>query len=466
MEVARDIGAPRAGAMQVSELAGVIRQALRSSLPRAVRVEGELANVTRHASGHLYLTLRDDQAAIRGVMFRSVARFLRFTPENGQRVEVRGEVTLYAARGDVQLVLESMQVAGLGARMAAFEALKERLRQAGWLAPERKRALPLLPRQIGLVTSLQGAALHDVLGILEERAPNVRVLVSATPVQGEGAARHIARAIERLGRAQTSDVVIVARGGGALEDLWEWNAEAVARAIVECPVPVVAGIGHESDVTLADLVADVRAATPSHAAELVVPRRADLEAQVASAALGLTRRLQQVLDRRRERLVAAEERGQWRYPHRWARDYVLQLDARLEGLCRGLRVLADRCAVKVTEATERLLRTGPAPLAGNRRRLARTSEELERRLAAQLSHRGQRLSLFRAKLEALGPSQVLDRGYALVRRPPDGTVVSRAATAHPGERLAIHWADGAALVSLEEVQVDPKWTQHGEQGDE
>jgi exodeoxyribonuclease VII large subunit len=451
--------------MTVTQLAQGIRLVLSEAFPVAVSVRGEIANFTHQPSGHMYFTLRDEGAALRCAMFRGANRHLRFEPGNGMEVVARGEVGLYVRRGDVQLVVEEMQPAGLGAQMAALEALKEALAAEGLLAPERKRPLPLLPRAVGLVTSPRGAAIRDLLEILGRRAPGVDVVVSPTLVQGEGAALMIAAAIERLGGAGLVDVLIVARGGGSLEDLWAFNLEPVARAIASCPVPVVSGVGHEVDVTLSDLVADVRAATPSHAAELVVPDVAELAARLDAAG----RRLVAVPDRRlraeRQRLAALSRSYVFRRPERLLRERAQRLDELWTGLGRLLVHRLERAAGRLESLPGRLVAA-----AGNRQRRAAHTLDIGRQ---RLLHAGAQLAPGRratlamqgARLRALGPLQVMGRGYVVVRRVDGdgeetaaevpGQVVARAAGVQAGERLRLEWIDGHARSRVESVEPAP-----------
>ena len=261
--------APTREVVTVSELTTRIRGVLESTQGE-VLVEGEIANSRLWKTGHLYFTLRDEHAQLKAVMFRSAVRYLRFTPEDGLRVVARGRVTVYEPKGEYQIVCEQLQPQGVGALQVAFDQLKRTLEADGLFEATRKRPLPLLPRQIGVVTSLHGAALQDILKVLARRHPTAHVVIRPVRVQGEGAAGQIARGIDQLSRQEGVDVIIVGRGGGSLEDLWAFNEEPVARAIATATVPVISAVGHEIDVTISDLVADIRAATPSAAAEIVV----------------------------------------------------------------------------------------------------------------------------------------------------------------------------------------------------
>jgi exodeoxyribonuclease VII large subunit len=283
--------------LTVSELTGHIRTLLEETFAE-VWVEGELSNCKLWNTGHLYFTLKDRGAQIKGVMFRSAYRYLRFRPEDGLRVVARGRITLYDPKGEYQIVCEHLEPEGLGALQLAFDQLKQRLAAEGLFDARRKRPLPSLPRKIGVVTSLEGAAVRDIIKVLRGRYANAHIVIRPARVQGEGSAMDVARGIRAIGRVRGVDVVIVGRGGGSIEDLWTFNQEVVARAIAGCPVPTISAVGHETDVTIADFVADVRAPTPSAAAEMVVARKDDfcvridrLAQRVGSAMAGRIRRL-------------------------------------------------------------------------------------------------------------------------------------------------------------------------------
>ncbi|HWP99936.1 MAG TPA: exodeoxyribonuclease VII large subunit, partial [Vicinamibacterales bacterium] len=267
-----------------------------------VWVEGEISNCRAWNTGHLYFTLKDETAQIRAVMFRSAVRYLRFTPEDGLHVVARGRVAVYDPKGEYQLVCEHLEPKGYGARQVAFEQLKRRLQAEGLFDAARKRPLPTLPRRIGIVTSLDGAAIRDMLKVLRRRYPNLHIVIRPTRVQGEGAAAEIARALADMGRFGGVDVIIVGRGGGSAEDLWAFNEEAVARSIAAAPVPVISAVGHEIDVTIADFVADVRAPTPSAAAEMVVARKDEYCARIDRLAERLRAAARRAVDRRRARV--------------------------------------------------------------------------------------------------------------------------------------------------------------------
>ncbi|MGH9330915.1 MAG: exodeoxyribonuclease VII large subunit, partial [Vicinamibacterales bacterium] len=300
--------------LTVSELTLAIRETLETRFVE-IYVEGELSNCKLWTTGHLYFTLKDASAQIRGIMYRSAVRYLKFAAEDGLKVVARGRVSVYDPKGEYQLIAEHLEPQGYGARQVAFEQLKKKLAAEGLFAAARKRPLPLLPRQIGIVTSLDGAALRDIVKVLRRRYPNAHLVIRPTRVQGEGAAVEIKYAIAEIGRVSGVDVVIVGRGGGSAEDLWAFNDERVARAIAGSPVPIISAVGHETDVTIADFVADLRAPTPSAAAEMVVARRDEFCDGIDSLGGRLHAALRRSLAARRSRLQGFEgSRGLQRVP--------------------------------------------------------------------------------------------------------------------------------------------------------
>ena len=396
-----DLG-PRASlVIPVAELNRRVRTLLENQF-ETVWVSGELSNVKLAPSGHWYFCLKDPNAQVECAMFRKRAQFLDFRPENGLRVEVRARVTLYEARGNFQLVVDEVRKAGLGALYEAFEKLKTRLAEEGLFEPGRKKAIARFPRAIGLVTSPSAAALRDVVTTLRRRAPMISLILYPTLVQGEGAASQIARAIQRANAHGVCDVLIVCRGGGSLEDLWAYNEEAVARAIFASRLPVVSGVGHETDFTIADFVADLRAATPTAAAVAASPDGEALRAEIETGRRRLSRAMRRVVEVRMQRLDSATRR--------------------------------------LLTPTERIER--------QRERLAQSRRRLQRALDGDLRHGGQRLAALRTALAHLDPTQVLARGYSIVRG-SDGHVRRTSAGLSVGDPLDVTFSEGAALVRVE-----------------
>ncbi len=393
-----------ARALSVTDLASLIQGQLEADFGD-IWVVGELSGLRTPASGHMYFTLKDETSQLRSVMFRGYARLLRFRPEDGLEVLIKGRVSLYSARGDLQVYAASMEPRGLGGQQLALEQLKAKLAAEGLFALERKRPLPFFPRRVGVVTALGGAAIQDILTILHGRCPYTRVIVRPTKVQGAGAGVEIAAGINDLNEHGQVEVIIVGRGGGSREDLYAFNEEVVARAIADSDRPVIAAVGHEIDLSIADLVADSRAPTPTAAAEMVVPLWTDLSERVGSTAQALTTAMQRTVTDRRRQAGRLEER---------MRDPQHRVDALRE----------------------------------------RTQTALARlRSAFQRKNEGVRAQLedAAATLNSLSPLAVLGRGYSLTRTIPENAVVRDAATLRPGENVRLTFAQGEARARVEEV---------------
>lgn len=457
----------------------------------AVAVEGELSNVKIHSSGHCYFVLKDARASISCAIFRTQLLRLRFEPRDGQQVLVRGRLSVYEERGVYQLLADTIEPKGAGALALRFEELKKRLAAEGLFDRGLKRPLPRIPRRIGVVTSPDGAAIADFLRVLHRRWPDMPVLVAPARVQGDGAAQEICRGIARLGRVTDVDVIVVTRGGGSLEDLWAFNEEPVARAIRRSPVPIVSAVGHETDTTISDFAADLRAATPSNAAELVVPEKTRLVAEVGELKGRLSRAMRRHLEQRHLRLEALEHRlpdhRSFVGERRMALDRLLVRAERVlrerlrggrSGLVRAreslerahprsrlarqreeLRALEDRL-VKAMRATMREARTNQS-LTGERlrkadpgRRIAaeralvgRLEERLARRMRLVAAQEKQRLGGLAARLDALSPLRVLARGYALAFDANDH-VVQSARTLAAGDGIRVRFSDGSVHATV------------------
>ncbi len=431
--------------LSVTELNGRVRALLENQF-EVLWVAGELSNVKKAASGHWYFSLKDPGAQVDCAMFRNRAQFLDFRPEDGMRVEVRARVTLYEARGNFQLVVEEVRKAGLGALFEAFEKLKARLLAEGLFEPARKKALPLYARAIGVVTSPDAAALRDVLTTLARRAPMVPVVLYPAQVQGEGAGALLARAIETANARGECDVLIVCRGGGSLEDLWAFNEEVVARAIAASRLPVVSGVGHETDFSIADFVADLRAPTPTAAAVAASPDRAALREAVLDLRRRLARDLARIIEARAQRLDYAARRL-LTPAQRLERDrgHLAQHARRLRAAA-GAPLAAARLTLAVL--APRLRRAVP-DLDSSARELERHRRRIGSCLARGLEERARRLAALRDALGHLDPTQVLARGYSIVRD-ADGRVRRTSAGLEKGQLLEVTFSAGGAAVTVRE----------------
>lgn len=362
--------------ISVSQLIHVVQELVEDNFIE-VLVQGELANFSRPVSGHCYFTLKDQRSQIRCVQFRSSARLLRFQPEDGLEVVCRGRLSVYTQRGDLQFIAEGMEPVGLGGLQLSFQQLKERLQNEGLFLSERKQPLPAFPATVGVVTSATGAAIQDILNILRRRSSGLKVLLRPVPVQGDGAGQEIAQAIAELNEEGSSEVLIVGRGGGSIEDLWAFNEEVVARAIAASHLPVISAVGHETDTTIADLVADLRAPTPSAAAELVVKNRQELE---------------QHLDHLSSRLINL------------MRSRLSLFDERLKNIEARLRSPLDQLPLR-------------------QQNLSSLSQRLQSAMERKLELNYGQVQALSGRLDALSPLKVLERGYAIVHLQKDGTVV-------------------------------------------
>ena len=416
-----------------------------------VWVEGEISNLARPSSGHLYWSMKDENAQLRCAMFRQNNRLLKFSPDNGQHVLARGRVSIYETRGEFQLVVEYLEEAGEGLLRRRFEELKNKLAAEGLFDADRKLTPPRLPRRIGIVTSPSGAAVRDVLTVLARRFPTVPALVYPTAVQGEGAADEIARALRLADERHECDLLILTRGGGSLEDLWAFNEEVVARAIAALQTPVIVGVGHEIDFTIADFVADVRAPTPSGAAELSVPDQAQW--------LGALKVIAERLSRGARQHLANPQRLLEGLAHRLNRSHpgvqLRQSSQRLDELETRLHLRLERSLAeprsRLTELKASLLGATPRHLVASlRERLRFNVRELERGVREVLQMRKSRFSLAERTLRSVSPLATLDRGYAIVTRRADGRVVTDATTAEPGTGIEVRLARGELSATVED----------------
>ncbi len=425
--------------LSVSALNRLARQALEQRFP-LLWVSGEISNLRRPASGHVYFALKDENAQVDCVMFRNRSQLVPFRLQDGLRVEARALVTLYEARGGFQLGIETLRQAGIGALFEAFARLREKLEKEGLFAAERRLPLPRFPRRIGIVTSLQAAALRDVLAALERRARHLPVAIYPTLVQGEGAAAGIADAIRTAAERGECDLLIVARGGGSIEDLWAFNEEIVARAIDACPIPIVSGIGHETDTTIADLVADCRAATPTAAAELASAGWFEAQAELRRLANELRHHMQRRLQERMQRVDLLARR----LSHPGERLGRLRAEtAHLASrLGSSLRQKIVACRTDMQGLETRLAVRRP-----DIRHAQRDLDELAGRVRAAaavgLTQHRHRLQSLAASLGHLSPQAVLARGFSLVRK-SDGSIVRSSAQLDDGDRLRLTFGEGEA----------------------
>jgi len=436
--------------LSVSELTTQVKRLLEKELG-LVWVTGEVTNLRVQSSGHVYFTLKDANAQLNCVLFRGGSVENRDLLQDGQKLIVQGDLTVYEPRGQYQLIVRAVELQGVGALQQAFERLKRKLQAEGLFAPERKRPLPKYPQRIGLVTSPTGAAIRDVLHVIRRRNPGLEIVFTPCRVQGEGAGQEIAAAIRLLnafntgqvsglsgqaGRPSYLDLVLLTRGGGSLEDLWAFNEEAVARAIFESAIPVVSAIGHEIDFTISDFVADVRAATPSAAAEIITEGMFASRQFVAETPRWMMQRIHRRLEREAENLSRCLQRLTRLHPRRRLNEKLQLLDDLQTGLLRSVKQRWRECQVSWQNSHQRLLRVRPAQLLERRQQNVR---ELDRRLRGQVGrqlngHRT-RFATLETRLRLLSPASVLDRGYSITSDVASGKVIRDSGEVSPGQPL-------------------------------
>ena len=444
--------APSRRIYTVSELTVRVRDRLEEEFFE-VWVEGELSGVRLWNTGHLYFTLKDSSSLLKGLMFRSALRYLKFKPVDGLRVVARGKISVYEPKGEYQIVCEHLEPQGLGALQLAFDQLKKRLQTEGLFDTARKRPLPALPRKIGVVTSLDGAAIRDIIKVLRRRYGNAHIVIRPTRVQGEGAAAEIARGLAAIVRVPNVDVVIVGRGGGSMEDLWAFNEEVVARAIAASPVPVISAVGHESDITMADLVADVRAPTPSAAAELVVARKEEfsdridrLHERLVSSAYARVQRLSRRVHELSGRRALAS------YTTRLAMTQR-RTDELTRAMSDALRTVFG-ARTRQLQAVERRLDAFNLErrLAHTRTRLVTAEVKVRQLMAARTSQKQGRLGTLAGRLDSLSPLKVLGRGYAVCWNDDQTRAIRDAADLSTGDTVHVTLSRGAITAKVSGIE--------------
>ncbi|WP_372966055.1 exodeoxyribonuclease VII large subunit [Marinobacter sp.] len=430
----------RPRALSVSELNHQARRLLETSFMQ-VWVEGEISGLSRPSSGHWYFSLKDQKCQIRCAMFRGANQHIRTLPRDGDQIRIRGKVTLYENRGDFQIIVEHLEPAGLGPLQQAFEALKIKLQAEGLFDSAQKKQLPAMPRHIGVITSPTGAAIHDILTVLARRCPAIPVTLYPTAVQGKAATNDIVNAIERAQQHNVADVLIIGRGGGSLEDLWCFNEEAVARAIARCHIPTVSAVGHEVDVTIADFVADLRAPTPSAAAEKISPDQQDWQRRLGEqqgrlrlSALRLLQRLENQLRHLSARL---------RDPRRELQDKAQRMDELDMRLNKAMRQKLDQQRLKADHLTLRLATQSPGKsIASTEEQVARLRERMQLAIQQHLRQQREKLQFHAQTLNVVSPLATLGRGYAIVKDEKGG-IIRNATQLSPGQVIQAQLGQGS-----------------------
>ena len=439
--------------LTVSQLNQRARILLEDVFPQ-VWVEGELSNIARPSSGHVYFTLKDRNAQVRCAIFKQQASSVRDLLRDGLLVRVRGRVSLYEGRGDYQMILDSIEAAGNGALRLAFEALKTALQAEGLFAQERKQALPAHPQRIGIVTSASGAVLHDIISVFARRAPHVKLTLIPSAVQGREATAQLVRALELADRAEF-DAIILARGGGSLEDLWCFNEEILARAIVQCSTPIVSAVGHETDVSISDFIADVRAPTPSAAAELLAPNRLELLTQLRSIERSLSLRLQDALTRKSAQLQSLRQR--LRHPRERLQQHQQRLDNLALRLQRSIKTQRQQRSQHLDHLQVRLSVQHPQQsLLAHQQQLKQLQQRLLRTAQQHLLHNKQRLQVLMQALHVISPLATLERGYSILSTADQQQIIRSVNEVHTSQHLQARLTDGVLTLQVSHVSTNPQ----------
>lgn len=414
-----------------------------------VLVKGEISNFKQHSSGHMYFTLKDEKARILAVMFSSYNRTMKFSPENGMKVLLRGEITVYESSGQYQMYVKEMKPDGIGDLYLAYEQLKEKLEKAGYFSQEHKKSLPKFPKTVGIITSPTGAAIRDIITTIKRRFPIANILIFPALVQGEQAAPSVAGAIEEANKeVHGIDVLIVGRGGGSIEELWAFNEEIVAKAIFASNVPIISAVGHETDFTIADFVADLRAPTPTAAAELAVPHINELFERVLTRQMMMTRAMKEKVNQQRTKLTRMEKSYAFRYPQRLYEQKLEHLDKKTEQLVRSSQKLFSVKLSQLEQNDRRLYRNHPKDkLKRAKEREEKAAKSLDRAMTVIFSKKQAEFASMLSTLEALSPLKIMERGYSLAYR-EDGRLIKSAEDVQLEEKVTVKLSDGTLFCEV------------------
>ncbi|TWE04378.1 exodeoxyribonuclease VII large subunit [Peribacillus frigoritolerans] len=417
-----------------------------------VYIKGEISNFKQHTSGHMYFTLKDERARLLSVMFAANNKGMKFLPENGMKVLVKGDISLYEAGGQYQLYVKSMAPDGVGDLYLAYEQLKKKLEGAGLFLAEHKKPIPQYPKSVGVITSPTGAALRDILTTIKRRYPIARIIVYPALVQGNNAAKSIAKAISMANARAESDVLIVGRGGGSIEELWAFNEEIVAESIYDSDIPVISAVGHETDFTIADFVADMRAPTPTGAAELAVPHLNEILERLMNRKNRLTRSIQEAVNFERTRLTRMERSYAFRYPHKMYEQKLEQLDKTMDRLGRTSTRYFMKKRDELNQLNDILKKQHPEQAVKNAKdELQQHAKVLRRAMEAIYRHKSQQFVHITATLSALSPLKIMERGYGLVFA-EDETLVKSTQQVSKGDKIAVSIKDGTLECEIKEIK--------------
>ncbi|MFD6439841.1 exodeoxyribonuclease VII large subunit [Peribacillus sp. NPDC060186] len=417
-----------------------------------VYIKGEISNFKQHTSGHMYFTLKDEKARLLSVMFAANNKGMKFLPENGMKVLVKGDISLYEASGQYQLYVKSMAPDGVGDLYLAYEQLKKKLEAAGLFLAEHKKAIPQYPKSVGVITSPTGAALRDILTTIKRRYPIAKIIVYPALVQGNNAAKSIAQAISMANSRAESDVLIVGRGGGSIEELWAFNEEIVAESIYDSDIPIISAVGHETDFTIADFVADMRAPTPTGAAELAVPHLNEILERLMNRKNRLTRSIQETVNFERTRLTRLERSYAFRYPHKMYEQKLEQLDKTLDRLGKTSTRYFMKKRDELNQATDILKKLHPEQAVKNSKDDLQLQEKaLRRAMEAIYRQKSQQFVHITATLSALSPLKIMERGYGLVFA-EDETLIKSTQQVSKGDKIAVSIKDGTLECEIKEIK--------------
>ncbi|MFE4238511.1 exodeoxyribonuclease VII large subunit [Peribacillus butanolivorans] len=417
-----------------------------------VYIKGEISNFKQHTSGHMYFTLKDEKARLLSVMFAANNKGMKFLPENGMKVLVKGDISLYEASGQYQLYVKSMAPDGVGDLYLAYEQLKKKLEEAGLFLAEHKKTIPLYPKSVGVITSPTGAALRDILTTIKRRYPIAKIIVYPALVQGNNAAKSIAQAITMANSRAESDVLIVGRGGGSIEELWAFNEEIVAESIYDSDIPIISAVGHETDFTIADFVADMRAPTPTGAAELAVPHLNEILERLMNRKNRLTRSIQETVNFERTRLTRMERSYAFRYPHKMYEQKLEQLDKTLDRLGKTSTRYFMKKRDELNQVTDILKKQHPEQAVKNSKDdLHQQEKALRRAMEAIYRQKSQQFVHITATLSALSPLKIMERGYGLVFA-EDETLIKSTQQVSKGDKIAVSIKDGTLECEIKEIK--------------
>ncbi|MGE8204469.1 exodeoxyribonuclease VII large subunit [Heyndrickxia sp. NPDC080065] len=419
-----------------------------------IYVKGEISNFKQHSSGHMYFTLKDDKARILAVMFSSSNKVLKYKPENGMNVLIKGQITVYEGSGQYQIYVKEMQPDGIGELYLAYEQLKEKLEKEGLFAPERKRKIPVYPKAIGVITSPTGAAVRDIISTIKRRYPIGKIILHPALVQGENAAKSIVDALEKMNQMKDVDVLIVGRGGGSIEELWAFNEEIVARAISESNIPIISAVGHETDFTIADFVADLRAPTPTGAAELAVPHIEELMEKLLNRKSRLIRSFADIIRHERKRLEFVTNSYVLRNPNRLYEQKMEQIDGLTERLSREMKQAVEQRFTKFEHLEQRLQRNQPLlQLQHSKEKYGRLKKDMYKQLSLILKEKQQEFAKALTAMQALSPLKVMERGYSLAYS-ENQEIIKSVNQTKSGDKIQVVLSDGNLFCSIEDVRKD------------